>query len=105
MNTLEIYEESNCDIATSLGGRFREYRIKSQLTQRDLSERTGIAVSTISNFENGQQCNIGLHTFIALMRGIGQLEQLQELLPELPLDPSIVFKYNKEQKQRVRHGK
>lgn len=52
---------------------------------------SGFSVFTISGFENGTQTGITLGSFIKLMRAIGEMGQMDELLPDLPQSPSKVF--------------
>ena len=49
-----------------LGRRFKEYRLAYNLTQKEVSEKTGINLITIRKFENGQLYNITLQTFLSL---------------------------------------
>lgn len=75
-----------------------------RLTQSELSEQTGVSVPTIRNFENGRSTNVSLQVVLALMRGIGQLEQINGLFPEVVENPKDVFT-GRNQPKRVRHGK
>lgn len=87
-----------------LGRRFKAYRIQCRLTQRELGEQTGISVPTIRCFENGKLSNVSLQILLSLMRAVGQLDQIEYVLPELPQNPKDVF-VNKTTPKRVRHGK
>lgn len=80
----DIYEKSNNDIIVQLGRRFRDYRIALRLTQKDISEQTGVSVMTIVRFERGEGSAIRLDNFIALMRAIQQLEGISEAIPDMP---------------------
>lgn len=81
---LDIYEKSTNDIIVDLGRRFRDYRIALRLTQKELSEQSGVSVTTIVRFENGEKSAIRLDNFISLMRSIQKLEMVDELIPEMP---------------------
>ena len=100
----EIYVSSNTEIIRQLGLRFKTYRIQCRLTQRELSEQTGVSVPTIRGFENGKLVNPSLQVLLSLMRAVGQLEQIKLILPELPQNPKDVFT-KKIAPKRVRHGK
>lgn len=97
-----IEAKSNAEIITELGGRFKEYRVFSNLTQREVAEKAGVSVFTISQFEKGEARNIGFGTILSLLRSIGFLEEAEKLLPPLPMLPSQI-KNCKEKKERVRH--
>lgn len=99
-----IEAKSNSEIISELGSRFKEYRLFSDLTQKEVAERAGVSVFTISQFEKGAACNIGLSTVLSLLRSIGFLEEVEKLLPELPMLPYQVKNY-KGKRERVRHGK
>ncbi len=99
-----IEGKSNYEIIAELGGRFKEYRLLCDMTQRDVSEKSGVSVFTISQFEKGDAHNIGFGTFLSLLRSIGFLQEAEKLLPSLPMLPSQVKKLYRK-KERVRHEK
>lgn len=84
----DISSLSSIEIIQTLGKRYATYRKRAKMTQRDVSDQTGLSVFTISGFERGTQTGISLGSFIKLMRAIGEADQLWELLPELPQSPA-----------------
>lgn len=100
-NSIEM--KSNSEIIAELGGRFKEYRLFCNLTQRDVSEQSGISIFTISQFEKGEARNIGFGTILSLLRSIGFLAEAEKLLPPLP--PLPYQTTNQKRKERVRHEK
>ena len=96
----DFYEYSTPELVRLLGSRFKEYRIRCNLTQKDVSEQSGIGLTTIHKFENG----ISLSTFIVLLKVVGQINTIDNLLPELPESPYLMRKDDKKV-QRVRHSK
>lgn len=98
----DYYEYSIPEIIKLLGARFREYRLRSNMTQKEVSEQSGITVNTIHKFENGVSGNMSLTTFLLLMKAIGQIEGLDEMMPELPESAYLVNRDNKKV-QRIRH--
>ncbi len=97
-----IEAKSNYEIIAELGGRFREYRLLSDMTQKEVAEKSGVSVFTISQFENGLAGNIGFGTILSLLRSIGFLQEAEKLLPSLPMPPSVPKKLYRK-KERVRH--
>lgn len=87
-----------------LGARFREYRLRANMTQREVSDQSGITVITISKFEAGQSNDLSFSTLLQLLRTIGRLDAIDELLPELPESPYLV-KEDNHKVQRIRHRK
>ena len=93
------------EIVTMLGRRFKDYRIGCDMTQKEVSQQSGISVVTIRKFENGNLYNITLGTFIELLRAIGFMQGLDDVLPELPVSPYELEKIQQGQRKRVRHAK
>lgn len=96
---------TDAEIVQALGVRFKEYRLSRRLTQKDVSEQTGISILTIRKFENGQAYNIQMSNFIALMRLLDRLDDIDNLLPEIPVSAYEVEKIMKNRPRRIRHAK
>jgi len=94
----EIYELSGSDIIRQMGKRFGDYRKRMGYTQKEVAEKSGLSVFTISSFENGSSTGITLASFIKLLRAIDNLDEIEKLLPELPESPRRLFK--KQQKEK-----
>ncbi|MEA4979174.1 MAG: helix-turn-helix transcriptional regulator [Petrimonas sp.] len=88
----ELYEKSGSDIIRELGKRYSEYRKRMKYTQKEVAEKSGLSVFTISSFENGSSTGITLASFLKLLRAIDSLEEIEKLLPELPESPRALFK-------------
>ena len=99
-----FYEYSTPELVRLLGERFKEYRMRCNLTQKEVGEQSGIVLTTIHKFENGTAGNLSLSTFILLLKVIGQVDALDDVLPELPESPYLVRKEEKKA-QRIRHTK
>ena len=100
----DIYAISNAELVMTMGRNFKNYRVQCHLTQVELAERSGVSVASIRNFENGKSTNISMQMLLSLMRAVGQLEQITQVLPELPPNPADLYK-KKPVAKRVRHGK
>ena len=100
----DFYEYSTPELVRLLGERFRDYRMRCNLTQKEVAERSGIGLTTIHKFENGTARNISLSTFILLLKVVGQINALDDVLPELPESPYLIRKEEKKA-QRIRHTK
>ena len=92
---MDYREFSEPDIIAILGERFREYRLNCQMTQKELAQHAGVSSKTLSAFESGKSSNITMQNFLSLLRGIGMLDRIEEVLPELPPSP-----YESERKKR-----
>lgn len=85
-----------------LGKRFKDYRLRANLTQKEVAEVTGLSVLTIHRFENGSSNNISLSTFLLLLKAVGSINDLNELMPEQPESPYL-YNNQHQKAQRVRH--
>lgn len=81
---------SNSEIIMELGRRFKEYRLSYQLTQKEVAEKAGISLITVRQFENGKAYNITMGNFLALLRVLDCLEQVNGLLPEIPMSSYVM---------------
>ncbi len=88
----ELYEKSGSDIIRELGKKYSDYRKRMEYTQKEVAEKSGLSVFTISSFENGSSTGLTLASFIKLLRAIDSLEEIEKLLPELPESPRALFK-------------
>ncbi|MDD2512508.1 MAG: helix-turn-helix domain-containing protein [Proteiniphilum sp.] len=88
----ELYEKSGSDIIRELGKKYSDYRKRMEYTQKEVAEKSGLSVFTISSFENGSSTGLTLASFIKLLRAIDSLEEIEKLLPELPESPRSLFK-------------
>ncbi len=83
------------------GQRFKDYRLRLQLSQADIAEKTALSISTIQKFENGRAYNLSFGSFFRLLKAIGYTDGVDGLLPELPESPYTLKKYGKKI-QRIR---
>ena len=98
----DFYEYSTPELVRLLGSRFKDYRMRCNLTQKEVAEQSGIGLTTIHKFENGTAGSLALSTFILLLRVVGQVNALDDVLPELPESPYLVRREEKKA-QRIRH--
>ena len=99
----DYYEYSIPELVQLLGARFKDYRMRSRMTQKEVAEQAGITVNTIHKFENGLVSNLSLSTFLLLLKAVGCVNGIDELMPELPESPYLM-KENGKKAQRVRHA-
>ena len=99
----DYYEYSIPELVQLLGTRFKDYRMRSHMTQKDVAEQSGLTINTIHKFENGLVPNMSLSTFLLLLKAIGCINSLDELMPELPESPYLM-KEDGKKAQRVRHA-
>lgn len=103
-NKNDYYEYSAPELVRMLGARFKDYRLRSNLTQREVAEIAGVSVLTIHRFESGVATNVSLATFLLVLKAVGCLDGLEALLPDLPASPYL-NRANNKMPQRIRHKK
>lgn len=93
-----IYEKSGAELICEVGRRYRDYRKRMGLTQKEVSHKSGLSVFTISGFEKGSGTGITMASFIKMLRAIDCLDEIEKILPPLPESPRTLYK-----KQKQRH--
>ena len=102
---MEDYSEySMTELVRLLGSRFKDYRLRVNMTQKEVAEMSGLSMMTIHRFENGTVKNISLSSFLLLLKAVGSINDLNELMPEQPESPYL-YDDNQKKAQRVRHKK
>lgn len=92
------------DVVRNLGMRFRDYRMRMQMTRKEISEAAAIGMTTLYKFESGNMTDISFDTLLRLLRAIGLYENWNALLPELPESPYL-YDDKDRKRQRVRKSK
>lgn len=95
---------TNQDIMLLLAKRIKEYRLAARMSQKEMAEKSGVSLATISHFEQGVSQNMTLNNFISLLRVIGMEQRIIDLLPELPMPPLALKQINKLIPKRVRRN-
>lgn len=95
---------TNQDIMLLLAKRIKEYRLAARMSQKEMAEKSGVSLATISHFEQGVNQNMTLNNFISLLRVIGMEQCIIDLLPELPMPPLALKQINKFIPKRVRRN-
>ena len=95
---------TNQDIMLLLSKRIKEYRLAMRMSQKEMAEKSGVSLTTISHFEQGVNQNMTLNNFISLLRIVGMEQRVSDLLPELPMPPLALKQINKLIPKRVRRN-
>lgn len=78
------YIPSSYEVIEELGRAYRKYRRSIGLSQKDIHDKTGVAMSTISSFENGRGQGLSLAHFSSMLSAVGLEDGLQCIVPEVP---------------------
>jgi len=90
---------SDSALLKDLGERLKAERLRQNVTQGVLAERTGLARKTIVNVEAGKGGSLG--TLVALLRGLGRLDALDGILPDSGLSPIQLSDLRGKERQRA----
>jgi len=92
----------NQDILEDLGSKLKQRRLNQNLSSVSLAKNSGVSVRTILGFERGEK-NISLINFIELLRALDLLNNLANLITDLPLvSPLEMIENEKKKRQRAR---
>lgn len=91
------------EIIRILGMRFRDYRMRLRMTRKEISDASGIGMTTLYKFESGNMTDISFSTLLRLLRALGLTDNWEAILPELPESPYTYYDNDKKM-QRVRHS-
>lgn len=94
---------SNTEVIMEMGSRIRFNRISKKLTQKQLAEKAGVSIFSVAKLERGESVSISI--WIAILRAIRLLDNLELLFPEEFLSPLAVLKQTKKVEKRVRFKK
>ena len=88
------------DVIKELAARFKQHRISSRITQKELADKTGVGLRTISRFEKGEE--IGMLTLIKLLQGVGLEHNLENIIPDYTKRPSYFANGGKLPKRAIK---
>lgn len=87
------------EILSVLGERVKRQRLNQNITQIELSKKSGIARIVIHRLENGLGCK--LENVIRILRSLQLLDQLDLFLPEPGVSPIQLAKLKGHERQRA----
>lgn len=93
----DIWIQSNAQILQRIGQHYAEHRLAQNLTQGQLAEKAGVGVSTVHRFEKGQPS--GLDTLVSILRALGLLHELSNLVAEVGVSPMALSQQAKPARQ------
>lgn len=93
---------SDSAIALELGHRLERLRLEQNLTQQTLADEIGITPKSYRQLIAGGG---KLENFIAALRTLNALDQLEHFIPDTPYSPIEQLKLRGKQRQRARPPK
>ena len=86
------------DILKEIGKNYEQLRLRKKLSDEDVKSKGGTTKDAIRRFKKGE--NINLLNFIKILRGLGELENLQKLI-EVKEEFSVINSKKKPLPKRV----
>ncbi len=97
---MDLYVKTDKLISSDIGQKIKATRLEMNLTQNDLSSRSGISVRTISDIEKGG--NYTVLSLIALLRALSLLDYLDQFFKEKKITPLEYLKLAESSQKRKR---
>jgi DNA-binding XRE family transcriptional regulator len=85
-------------IASAIGGRLQELRLKKNVSQEQVAKEAGISRQTLINLLHGKGTIVNL---VAVLRAIGELERVTSLVQAVLPSPLQVIKMAGSQRVRA----
>ncbi len=73
------------DLLILLGERIRALRLRENIAQRVLAERSGVSLKAVKNLENGTGATVS--SLLRVLRSLGRIEWIEGLGPQVGVSP------------------
>jgi putative transcriptional regulator len=93
-----INNQSAAAIAEELGRRLKQARLNADLTQQQVSERSGVSRKVVLSAEHGK---VQLESLVAILQALKLTQNLGAFLPEQAISPLQLLKLQGKQRQRA----
>jgi len=95
---MDFYSMTDTGIEKEMGHRLKELRLRKNLTQAELADAVSVTRATIERLETGSG---KISTLIAVLRELGQLNNLGLLVPDQPVSPLILAERHGRKRERA----
>lgn len=101
-----IYMMSDTVICKKIAANIKKVRLKQNMSQLELADKSGVSISSIKRMEDGELKNF--ESIIRVLRTLGMLDVFIPLVEEEQLSPNeyyeLVNKINKRNRKRASKG-
>lgn len=90
------------EILKKLGAKLKEIRLEANMKQKELSEKSGLSMFSISQIETGH--NTSVLSLIQILKALNRMDLFEPFLKEREIDPKLIEEFIKRQqptRQRV----
>ena len=91
------------ELQHDLGVQLRNARVRLRMDQKTLAAAAGISRMAVSRLERGEGGQV--HTFLAVIRELGELNWLSSLAPTIDVQPLLLLRARSRNPQRVKRTK
>lgn len=98
-----MIRHTNKEYLQMIGKRIKLYRVYAGISQKELEEKTGISSRTLSRLEAGN--SIQLDSFIKILTALDLDENIELLIPDQSVRPSMFLPKNKVKQRAYKKGK
>ena len=95
---MDYYSMTDKGIVLEIGARIKSLRLRKNLTQQALSQRSALSLNTIKSLEAGKG---KISTLIAVLRELGSLDNLDNFIPEVTISPIQLSKMRGKKRKRA----
>lgn len=95
---MDYHTLSDKSILETLGQRLKALRLRKNMTQQELSNRTTLSLNAIKALESGKG---KLSNLIAILRELESLDQLHNFIPEVSISPLQLIKMKGKERHRA----
>lgn len=96
---MDWYSMTNNRIELEIGKRIKGHRLKRNITQLELANKTGLSRVSISKIERGKGST--LSSLIEILRMLDLLQNIERLIPEIEISPIELIRLKNEKRIRA----
>ena len=101
-----IYILTDTELCNRIAAKIKTVRLKQNMSQAELADKSGVSISTIKRMEDGEVKNF--ESLIRVLRTLGKLDIFVPLVEEEQLSPNeyyaLASKANKPKRKRASKG-
>ena len=101
-----IYILTDTELCNRIAAKIKTLRLKQNMSQAELADKSGVSISTIKRMEDGEVKNF--ESLIRILRTLGKLDIFVPLVEDEQLSPNeyyeLVGKANKPKRKRASKG-
>ena len=101
-----IYILTDTELCNRIAAKIKTVRLKQNMSQAELADKSGVSISTIKRMEDGEVKNF--ESLIRILRTLGKLDVFVPLVEEEQLSPNeyyeLAIKANKPKRKRASKG-